>query len=219
MIITIDGGSATGKSTVACEVAKRLGWLLFDTGAMYRCFAYCMHHGGYDSIQDALNSFDLRIESNEGTKRYLLDGKDVSKEIRTEEMSHLASKFSKELSVRNFMQEQQRKYGSAGDAVFEGRDMGSVVFPEAKFKFFLEASLGERARRRYLELKDKFPHKSKSFDLNEVKRELAERDKRDEERAHSPLIVPENALVIDTSNMDIEEIINLICKRAQGSGA
>ena len=148
-----------------------------------------------------------------------LDGKDVSEEIRTEEISHLASKFSKELSVRNFMQEQQRKYGSVGNAVFEGRDMGSVVFPEAKFKFFLEASLSERARRRYLELKERFPNKSENFDLKEVERELAERDKRDEERAHSPLLIPENAIVIDTSNKDIEEIINLICKYAQGSMA
>ncbi len=210
MIIAVDGAAGTGKSTVARLVAERLDFLLLDTGALYRAIAWrCREEGLAPSKpppEELLTTLHLEIIPSESGPRYLVRGRDVSTEIRTAEISQMASLVSVHRSVRQHVMEIERDLAQGKNVVIEGRDTGSVVFPDAEHKFFLTASPRVRAERRWAELKAKFPEKA-SMALEEVEREIAVRDLRDETRELAPLICPEGAIQIDTSSLTIDEVV------------
>lgn len=216
MIITIDGPSGTGKSTVAKGVAKKLGFTFFDTGAMYRSLAWLIGQNGVDpldqaKIQELLPSFQYEIQAGkEGERRYLVNGADVSDAIRSQTISMIASQIAIYPEVRHAMVQIQRKFGQAIDAVFEGRDMGTVVFPEADLKIFLTAKPQVRAKRRYRELRQKFPDLETSEE--KILKEIEERDKTDSTRSLSPLKQAPDAILIDTSKISAQQVIDKIVK-------
>lgn len=216
MIITIDGPSGTGKSTVAKGVAKRLGFTFFDTGAMYRSLAWLILQERIDpsdltKIEELLSHFQFEIRTcKDGERHYLVRGRDVTKEIRSQTISHISSQIAIYREVRQAMVKIQRKFGHAVDAVFEGRDMGTVVFPHADLKIFLTANLQVRAERRYRELLQKFP--DLSMTLDEILKEIEARDKADLTRVISPLKQAPDAVLIDTSHFTAEQIINAIIR-------
>lgn len=216
MIITIDGPSGTGKSTVAKGVAKRLGFLFFDTGAMYRSLAWKLLEENIavsdeSAIRKIVGAFQFDIQtSREGEKCYFVSGVDVTKKIRTQEISLLASQVSSLAFVRKALVKIQREFGHRVNAVFEGRDMGTVVFPDAEIKIFLTANLQVRAERRYHELLVKFPDLADSLSKEQILSEIEERDHNDRTRTVSPLRQAKDALLIDTSNLSIEEVIEQI---------
>ena len=214
MIITIDGPSGTGKSTVAKAVAKKLGYVFFDTGAMYRSFAWKVLQERISfedeaAIRSLLSGFHFDIKTSpSGEKQYLVDGRDISALIRTQEISQAASKISTYPCVRKNLVKVQRMFGHQANAVFEGRDMGTVVFPDADLKVFLTARPEVRAQRRYRELVMKFPDLLCSEE--EILREIKERDEADTTRAVSPLRQALDAVLIDTSNSSIEQVVSQI---------
>lgn len=206
LIIAIDGPAASGKSTTAQLLAKKLGYLYIDTGAMYRACALKAKKLGIDindeeSIRNLLDNIDIRIENNNSKNRILLDGEDVSEDIRADDISSLASAISAIPAVRYKMVELQRKMGEKGSVILDGRDIGTFVFPDAEVKFFLTASPEIRAKRRWLELQQKGIDKN----FSEVLADLVKRDNNDSQRALAPLKKAEDAIEIDTSNMTIEE--------------
>lgn len=216
MIITIDGPSGTGKSTVAKGVAKRLGFTFFDTGAMYRSFAWLILKEKIDpadqaNVEAALPRFEYEIRTcKDGERRYFVQSYDVTREIRTQPISNAASQIAVYPPVRHAMVKIQRKFGHAVDAVFEGRDMGTVVFPEADLKIFLTAKPKVRAERRYRELLQKFPDLSMTQD--EILKEIEERDKTDSTRAISPLKQAADAILIDTSRLTAHQVIEKVVR-------
>ena len=206
LIIAIDGPAASGKSTSAQLLAKKLGYLYIDTGAMYRACALKAKKMGIDindeeSIRNLLDFIDIQIENDNSKNRILLDGEDVSEDIRADDISSLASAISAIPAVRYKMVELQRKMGEKGSVILDGRDIGTFVFPDAEVKFFLTASPEIRAKRRWLELQQKGIDK----DFSEVLADLVKRDNNDSQRALAPLKKAEDAIEIDTSNMTIEE--------------
>ena len=206
LIIAIDGPAASGKSTTAQLLAKKLGYLYIDTGAMYRACALKAKKMGIDindeeSIRNLLDFIDIQIENDNSKNRILLDGEDVSEDIRADDISSLASAISAIPAVRYKMVELQRKMGEKGSVILDGRDIGTFVFPDAEVKFFLTASPEIRAKRRWLELQQKGINK----DFSEVLADLVKRDNNDSQRALAPLKKAEDAIEIDTSNMTIEE--------------
>jgi len=206
LIIAIDGPAASGKSTTAQLLAKKLGYLYIDTGAMYRACALKAKKLGIDindeeSIRNLLAFIDIKIENDNSKNRILLDGEDVSEDIRADDISSLASAISAIPAVRYKMVELQRKMGEKGSVILDGRDIGTFVFPDAEVKFFLTASPEIRAKRRWLELQQKGIDK----DFSEVLADLVKRDNNDSQRALAPLKKAEDAIEIDTSNMTIEE--------------
>jgi len=206
LIIAIDGPAASGKSTTAQLLAKKLGYLYIDTGAMYRACALKAKKLGIDindeeSIRNLLAFIDIKIENDNSKNRILLDGEDVSEDIRADDISSLASAISAIPAVRYKMVELQRKMGEKGSVILDGRDIGTFVFPDAEVKFFLTASPEIRAKRRWLELQQKGIDKN----FSEVLDDLVKRDNNDSQRALAPLKKAEDAIEIDTSNMTIEE--------------
>lgn len=218
MIIAIDGPSGTGKSTVAKGVAKRLGFTFFDTGAMYRAVAWQILQDGIDpsdqkAVTDALPRFAFHIKTSpDGERSYFVGTHDVSKEIRSQHISSVASKVAIYPEVRQTLVQIQRKFGQETDAVFEGRDMGTVVFPNADLKIFLTAKPEVRAERRYKELKGKFPDLAAELSLDQIQVEIEARDVNDSTRAISPLKQAADAILIDTSNLSVEQVIQQIVK-------
>lgn len=214
MIITIDGPSGTGKSTVAKGVAKKLGFTFFDTGAMYRSLAWMILKEGIDPqnqqiVESRLPDFKYEIRgAAQGERHYFVNGTEVTHEIRTQAISMAASQIAIYPAVRTEMVKIQRRFGHAVDAVFEGRDMGTVVFPDADLKIFLTAKAEVRAERRYRELVHKFPDLSMTYD--EILKEIKERDETDTTRAISPLKKAANAVVIDTSDVTAQQVIDKI---------
>jgi len=201
LIIAIDGPSGAGKSTLAKRLAKELGFIYLDTGAMYRALALKVLRQGVDLADDArlarlVESTEVDLQEDDGVLEVLLDGIDVAHEIRTPEVSQMASKVSALKVVRARMLALQRGMGQRGNLVAEGRDIGTVVFPNAEVKIFLDASAEERARRRYAELRAA----GRPAGLTETLREMEERDKRDSERDLAPLRMADDALRIDSSN-------------------
>ena len=206
LIIAIDGPAASGKSTTAQLLAKKLGYLYIDTGAMYRACALKAKKLGIDindeeSIRNLLDFIDIQIENDNSKNRILLDGEDVSEDIRADDISSLASAISAIPAVRYKMVELQRKMGEKGSVILDGRDIGTFVFPDAEVKFFLTASPEIRAKRRWLELQQKGIDKN----FSEVLADMVKRDNNDSQRALAPLKKAEDAIEIDTSNMTIEE--------------
>ncbi len=224
LIITIDGPSGAGKSTVAKMIARKLRYTYIDTGAMYRgvAFAYTrrfkspgterighseeiLEKANLGEMSQFLMGLSLRFEFGEETRVYM-DGEDISKEIREPVISMLASKLSQNRMVREYLYEMQRDQGKAGGIVLEGRDTGSVVFPNAHVKFYLDANPEERAKRRHAELFSK----GTMVDMRSVKEDMERRDKNDTERDLAPLIVPEGALYVNTSGLDAEGVVKVL---------
>jgi len=206
LIIAIDGPAASGKSTTAQLLAQKLGYVYIDTGAMYRACALKAKKMGIDindeeSIRELLDDIDIRIENHNSKNRIYLDGEDVSEDIRADDISALAAAISAIPAVRYKMVELQRKMGEKGGVILDGRDIGTFVFPSAEVKFFLTASPEVRAKRRWLELKQKGINK----DFSEVLADLVKRDNNDSQRALAPLKKADDAIEVDTSNMTIEE--------------
>lgn len=218
MIITIDGPSGTGKSTVAKGVAKRLGFLFFDTGAMYRSLAWNILQAQVatqdeEAIRNIVDAFQFDIQTTQdGDKRYFVGGIDVTSQIRTQEISLLASHIATLPFVRKALVKIQRSFGHRANAVFEGRDMGTVVFPDAELKVFLTAKPEVRAKRRYRELLLKFPDLADSLSQEQILSEIEQRDHNDQTRAISPLRQAKDALLIDTSDLTADDVIDQIAR-------
>jgi cytidylate kinase len=212
LIITIDGPGGAGKSTAAKRLADSLGYRYLDTGAMYRGIAFAYRMASTKSISEFLAGLRLSF-SFERTTRVFLDGVDISDKLRTPDISLLASSFSQDREVRTYLTQKQRETGLDGGIVVEGRDTGSVVFPQADVKFYLDADIAERARRRHLELAGK----EKGEDLTKVKEEIEKRDRDDSRRDIAPLIKPDGAFCIDTTGMTIEEVVLLLERHVRRS--
>lgn len=209
MIIAIDGPAGAGKSTVAKILAKKLGFLYIDTGAMYRALTLKALDNGIDVYDEgqinelALNtSIGLRANAD-GSLSVLLDGKDVSLDIRRPRITKYVSDVSKIKKVREVLVGMQREMGKKGDCVLEGRDIGTVVFPEAQRKFFIDASAEVRAGRRFKELKES----NQNVEESDVAKDLANRDKIDSTRQISPLCKAPDAIYIDTSELSIDGVV------------
>jgi cytidylate kinase len=218
--IAIDGPSGAGKSTMAKILSKRLGIMYLDTGAMYRALALKAIRSGIDThdrekVSSILNYTDIQIEYENGSQKVLLDGEDVSDKIRTDEVSMGASAVSAIPEVRVKLVEMQQKIASGNPVVMDGRDIGTHVLPDAPVKIFLTASVKERALRRYKEQKEK-GILSKS--LEELEKEIEIRDYNDSNRAQSPLRQAEDAILLDTSDLTIEESVEKILGIVRSKG-
>ncbi len=205
-IITIDGPSGAGKSTVAKLLAKRLGYDYLDTGALYRAVAWEVREKKIDiedekSLEDILKTIDIICSRN----KIMVDGMDITSEIRTEEIGELSSKLSAKPIVRDRLLAIQREIGLKGKVVMEGRDIGSVIFPEAENKFFVNASVEKRGERRYRELKDRAQNP-----IETVIEDIRKRDHRDSSRKFAPLKRADDMVYIDTSNLSVEDVITKI---------
>ena len=211
MIIAIDGPSGAGKSTLGKMLAKRLGLLYLDTGAMYRAVAIAALANGtdftdHDGLTKTAEHATLELIGEPENLHVILDGRDVTAEIRTLEIAQAASIVSTVSGVRRVMVDHQREIGlsAPNGCVLEGRDIGSVVFPNADFKFFLTAKPEARARRRFEEEKAK----GVASTYEQTLAEINQRDERDVSRTDSPLIISEDAIVIDTSELDLTEVFD-----------
>jgi len=202
MIITIDGPSGTGKSTTARCLAQRLGFAFFDTGALYRSFAYFSH------VLQGRDVFSWRVQERDGGKHYIVCGIDVTNDIRSPEITALASQLAALPEVRALLLPFQRDYAKIHDTVFEGRDVGTVVFPEAEIKIFLTATPHVRAERRHREMRAKQINPPPS--VEEILDALQQRDQADSTRNVAPLACPKEAFVLDTSFLVQEEVVDIL---------
>jgi len=211
--IAIDGPAGAGKSTIAKNLSKELGVIYVDTGAMYRAMAlYLIREGvgAEDSaaISEKCASADISIDFEDGVQQVLLNGENVSSLIRTEEVSAMASKSSANADVRTKLVELQQKLASEKSVVMDGRDIGTVVLPHAEVKIYLTASSAVRAKRRY----DELIAKGEQCDLAQIEADIIERDHRDMTREISPLKQADDAVPVDTSDMNIEEVTGALLK-------
>ncbi len=212
MIITIDGPVATGKSTIAKKLAQSIGYIYYDTGAMYRAVALDAIRKGIDvndpnALKNLFQDFEFRIKFNRGERAYFLRGEDITEAIRTEEVSNVASQVSANSDVRDHLVQLQRDLSKGVNAVYEGRDMGTVVFPDASLKIFLTGRDDVRAKRRLAEMKSKFPQECQDLTLEKVLEDLHKRDQFDMNRAISPLKKADDAYEIDTSDLTVEDVV------------
>lgn len=212
MIITIDGPIATGKSTIAKRLAQEIGYIYFDTGAMYRCLTYAIikHNVNIDNpdeLAEFLKNFTFEIKIKHGDRHYVVENEDITLKIRGDEVTSGVSKVSAFSAVREKLVNLQRELAIGVNAVFEGRDMGTVVFPNAQLKIFLTGRPEVRAQRRYNELRAKFPEETKQLTMEKVLEDINKRDDYDSHREVSPLRQAEDAFVIDTSDFTTDEIV------------
>ena len=211
--IAIDGPSATGKSTLAKALAKELSFIYIDTGAMYRAVGLYNIRKNIDlnneaDVVNTLKDISIDIKYIDKEQRIFLNGEDVSNQIREEKVGTAASIVSTYKKVREVLVDLQRSLANVQNVIMDGRDIGTVVLPNASLKIFLTASSEERTKRRYLELKEK----GKDVSIEDVAKELKERDERDTKRANSPLTKAEDSILVDTTNMNIEQTIEYIKK-------
>lgn len=209
LIVAIDGPSGAGKGTVARAVASRLGYRHIDTGAMYRAVAWKARHQRVDVADEAaVAAIGERAIFDLDDGRVAIDGTDVAKAIRTPEIDAAATAVARHPSVRRMLVARQRAYGADGGIVMEGRDIGTVVFPDADVKIYLDASPEERARRRAAD--PAHATGTTGRQLSEVATALAERDRNDSTRATSPLMIADDAVVIDTTGVPVERVIDRV---------
>ena len=206
-IITIDGPAGAGKSTVSKELARRLGYTYLDTGAMYRAVAWAARQKGVDAgdekaLAELCNDLKLGFQGD----RILVNGQDVSSFIRTPEMDGLSSAVSRVAVVREYLTGMQRELGRQGRLVAEGRDMGTVVFPQAAHKFFLSASAGERAKRRKMQMENQ----GEEMAYEEILAQIEARDLADSTRSIAPLQAAPDCIVIDSSDLTVEDVLEKI---------
>ncbi len=217
-IVTIDGPSGAGKSTISKMLAAKLHYTYLDTGAMYRVVGLLVERSGLDleaentgkKLKQLLDTLDITLASGEEGQetRAFLNNEDVSDAIRTPEMAMVASRVSAAPEVRKKLTEMQRAMGNKNAIVAEGRDMGTVVFPDAKHKFFLDATPEERARRRHTQ----FLQNNQQVEFEEILAQIQKRDRDDSSRSLAPLKPAEDAVVIDSSEMNIEEVVSFMLK-------
>lgn len=215
MIITIDGASGTGKSTVARTLAVKIGFVYFDTGAMYRAFTWFVMEKNVDvndsdAIERLLTHFKFNIEEKEGVKHYFVAERDVTEVIRSRHVTARVSEVSAIALVRRSLLGIQYEFAKTKNAVFEGRDLGTVIFPQAEVKVFLEADPQIRAERRLNEILAKNSEESRNLNRNQMVQDLLERDRYDSTREHAPLRCPEGAFKIDTTDLSIDQVVDKI---------
>ncbi len=213
-IIAIDGPAGSGKSTTAKLVAERLGFTFLDTGAMYRAFTLKALRKGLDvasepEILSLTNATHIELSHKSGRLKVLLDGEDVTQEIRNSSVSNHVAKVAALGGARKWLVQMQRRIGAHGNMVAEGRDVGSVVFPDARLKIFLIASIEERAKRRFKEIRDK----NEKVNLDQLVDEIKKRDELDRSRAASPLLKAEDAIELDTTNLTIVQQVDFIVNK------
>lgn len=211
MNIAIDGPAGAGKSTIAKRLAKKLGFIYVDTGAMYRAMAYYFLQHNIDAkdenaIAAACPDVDVTITYENGEQQVLLNGENVNGVIRNEEVGNMASSTSVYPVVRKKLVELQRQLAKSADVIMDGRDIGTCVLPDAQVKIYLTASSATRAKRRY----DELTEKGVSCDLAEIEKDIIDRDYRDMHRETSPLRQAEDAVLVDTSEMNIDEVVDAI---------
>jgi cytidylate kinase len=215
LIIAIDGPAGSGKSTTAKLLAKKLGYLYIDTGAMYRAVTlYAIKNNLLDDekkIIDLASQLDIELKFEDGQTKVSVNGKDVTEEIRSLEVNQNVSPVSKIEGVRKILVQKQKEMGKNGGVVMEGRDITTVVFPNADVKIYLTATIDERARRRALE----FAQKGQQVDIEQVKQNILDRDRIDSSRDVSPLTKSPDAIEIDTSNLSIEQQVEQILEEAK----
>ncbi|MDA5106893.1 (d)CMP kinase [Brevibacillus thermoruber] len=219
MNIAIDGPAGAGKSTVAQQVAKRLAYLYIDTGSMYRALAWAVLNNRVPiddeaAVSGLLRESEIRLERERDSQRVFWNGQDITDQIRTPEVSQYASIVASYPSVREQMLVLQRHMAAGGNVVMDGRDIGTHVLPDADVKIFLTASTRERAERRLKELLAK----GHQTDLATLEAEIAERDKRDMEREAAPLRQADDAVLVDTTGMTIDQVVERILKICERSG-
>lgn len=208
-VITIDGPAGAGKSSVARELARRLGFRLVSTGALYRALAWAVKEAGVEpeegpALQAVLDRTTVALSG----ERVLVDGRDVTGEIRTPEISELTSELTTLRPVRDKMTPLQRELAAAGGVVLEGRDTGSVVWPQAEVRFYLDADLETRVRRRQVDLRGQ----GVEMDLAAVTEDVAARDRQDMGRALAPLVKPEGAVVVDSTARSLDEVVEMMLR-------
>lgn len=212
IVVAIDGPAGAGKSTIARLVAERIGYAYIDTGAMYRSVAWKFLQTGaeFDEklISELAETMLIEFKPEASVNRVFVDGQEVTAAIRSTEVTANVSRVAAIGAVREAMVAQQRRMGEKGGVLMDGRDIGTVVFPHAQLKIFLTASVDERAMRRYKEL----TAKGENIALEQLKKDIAERDRQDSEREISPLRQAEDALLLDTSDMTIEQVAAYIQK-------
>ena len=215
-VMTIDGPSGAGKGTLCQLLAEKLGWHLLDSGAIYRVLSLAALHHDVEldneaSLVPLAANLDVQFQVEGDLVKVILEGEDVSRTIRTEEVGNAASKIAAFPRVREALLRRQRAFRQAPGLIADGRDMGTVVFPEAEVKIFLDASAEERAQRRYKQLQDK------GFDVNfeRLLTEIRERDDRDRNRAVAPLKPAEDALVVDSTSMTIDDVLATVLAYAE----
>lgn len=218
LTIAVDGFASSGKGIVCSNIAKELKIVHFDTGAIYRAIGLYVIENNIDpynekEVVENLKNIKITLNHFEGEQITILNGRDVSKDIRSSEVSDVCSITSPYEKCRDFVLNIQRSAAKNMDLIMEGRDITSHVLPDAKFKFFLDASLDVRAKRRFAELSVKDPN----ITLVQVKEDLKERDRRDQTRELSPLILTEGTIHIDNSNMSIDEEVELMIKIIKGN--
>jgi len=215
LIVTIDGPAGVGKSTMAKRLARELGIPYLDTGAMFRSVAWKLGEGSWewdeDKLKSELASFEYTLSGIGEESILSLNGTPIGNEVRTEEVGMWASNVATLPVVRSFLKEAQQSLGARFSLVAEGRDMGTVIFPEAPRKFFLDASVEERAARRFRQLEEM----GKPADLEELKEQIAKRDHQDRNRAVAPLKAADDAVTIDTTELDREQVFAALVQEIQ----
>lgn len=204
MIIAVDGPSGSGKSTISKKIAEILGISYIDTGAMYRILALYLKENNLEFRKEILKNINIKQEKN----IFYLNGRDVSKLIRENDIAKMASDISKLKEVREYMVEEQRKLGKEKSIILDGRDITTVVFPNADYKFYLTASLEQRVKRRYLE--------NNKVDFEVLLEDMKKRDYQDSTRENSPLKIAKDAIIIDTTNMTEKEVVNKMLNIIKG---
>ncbi len=217
--LAIDGPAGAGKSTIAKAAAAKLGAVYVDTGAMYRTIAlYLLEHEtdveNEQALSEALSRIDVKMAYEEGLQQMYLNGRNVSDLIRTEEVSRMASVSAAKPAVREKLLAMQRDIAASMDVIMDGRDIGTRILPNAQLKIFLTASTEARALRRFKE----YEAKGEQVSLQEIEEDIRERDRRDREREVSPLKQAEDAYLLDSSDMTIEEVTDTICRMAHDKG-